>query len=163
MHWEGEFVLLPAVRTPKHLASPGNAAQHWVASSERIRKELGYREPVGLEQAITRTTAWEKVNPPTGATFFQFDYEAEDAALREPQNTFQNVYHADHTWWGARLGKPPDVRGWWRIEGDELIRGIQQGRKPRTDRLRIRVLDKHRLVVQKDGEKGRWLRVAPKR
>ena len=81
MHWEGEFVLLPAVRTPKHLASPGNAAQHWVASSERIRKELGYREPVGLEQAITRTTAWEKVNPPTGATFFQFDYEAEDAAL----------------------------------------------------------------------------------
>jgi hypothetical protein len=59
---------------------------------------------------------------------------AEDAALREPKNTFQNVYRADHTWWGARLGKPPDVRGWWRIEGDELIRGIQQGRKPRTDR-----------------------------
>ena len=81
MHWDGEFVLLPAARTPKHLAPPGNAAQHWVASSERIRKELGYGEAVALEDAIRQTTQWEKANPPTGATFFQFDYPAEDAAL----------------------------------------------------------------------------------
>src|SRR5687767_13662373 len=93
----------------------------------------------------------------------QNEDEAEDAALRKQNSTFHKVYRADHAWWGARLGKPPDVRGWWRIEGDELVRGVEQGRQPRTDRLRIRQLDQHRLVVSKDGEKGRWLRVTLKR
>ncbi|HYL15214.1 MAG TPA: NAD-dependent epimerase/dehydratase family protein [Terriglobales bacterium] len=81
MHWKGEFVVLPPERAPKHLLPPpGNIAQHWVASSERIRNELGYREPVPLEEAIRRTVEWEAANPPTGITFYQFDYPAEDAA-----------------------------------------------------------------------------------
>jgi hypothetical protein len=39
-------------RTPRHLPKPGNAAQHWTASSVRIRHELGYEEPVAIEDAI---------------------------------------------------------------------------------------------------------------
>jgi nucleoside-diphosphate-sugar epimerase len=35
-----------AARTPRHLLKPGNAAQHWTASSVCIRHELGYQEPV---------------------------------------------------------------------------------------------------------------------
>jgi nucleoside-diphosphate-sugar epimerase len=42
MRWEGDFVTLPVERTPQHLLRPGNAAQHWTASSGRIRHELGY-------------------------------------------------------------------------------------------------------------------------
>jgi nucleoside-diphosphate-sugar epimerase len=80
MNWQGEFVVLPAERTPKHLILPGNTAQHWVASSERLRRELGYREPVTLEQALRRTIAWERVYPPATSMFYQFDYSAEDAA-----------------------------------------------------------------------------------
>jgi nucleoside-diphosphate-sugar epimerase len=81
MRWEGEFVILPPERAPKHLQPPGNSAQHWVASSERIRSELGYREPVPLQEAVCRTVEWEAANPPVGVTFHQFDYPAEDAAL----------------------------------------------------------------------------------
>jgi nucleoside-diphosphate-sugar epimerase len=81
MGWNGEFLLLSNERLPKYLVQPGNAAQHWVVSSERIRRELGYRESVPLEEAIRRTIAWERNNPPQGATFHQFDYAAEDAAL----------------------------------------------------------------------------------
>ena len=80
--WDGEFVVLPHDRTPRHLWWPGNTAQHMVASSERIRHELGYREPLPREEAIRRTIAWERANPPA-QPMSQFDYPAEDAALKQ--------------------------------------------------------------------------------
>ena len=79
--WSGRFVVLPNQHTPKHVVAPGNAAQHLVANSERIPKELGYTEPLKTDEAIRRTIEWERANPPTGATFHQFDYPEEDAAL----------------------------------------------------------------------------------
>jgi nucleoside-diphosphate-sugar epimerase len=85
MHWHGEFVVLPVERTPRHLLQPGNYAQHWTASSARLRRELGYAETVPTEEAIRQTIAWEKENPPT-LPLAQFDYAAEDAALAvEPE------------------------------------------------------------------------------
>ncbi len=81
MNWNGKFVLLPRGQTPKHLLQSGNAAQHMVASSNRIRTGLGYEEPVDIEEAIRRTIAWEQQNPPSTVNPQQFDYSAEDAAL----------------------------------------------------------------------------------
>ena len=81
LKWPGKFVVLPREQTPKHLLQPGNPAQHVVASSERIRSELGYREPIGIEEAIRRTAAWEQENAPRTIHPQQFDYDAEDAAL----------------------------------------------------------------------------------
>jgi hypothetical protein len=72
--------VLPRERVPKHLLLPGNAAQHLVASSERIRSERSDPELVESDEAIRRTIAWERQNPPTIPTQ-QFDYAAEDAAL----------------------------------------------------------------------------------
>ena len=83
MNWPGRFVVLPRERTPKHLLLPGNAAQHVVATSERIRTELGYKERVEIEEAIHRTVAWERQNPPSTINLQQFDYDAEDAALAQ--------------------------------------------------------------------------------
>ena len=82
MQWEGEFVTLPAERTPPHLMKAGNAAQHWTASSAFIRHELGYKEPVAIDEAIQRTIRWELANPPHDV-LAQFDYAAEDAAVAE--------------------------------------------------------------------------------
>lgn len=79
--WAGRFVVLPREHVPKHLLLPGNAAQHVVASSERIRSELGYRELVESDETIRRTIAWEQQNPPNTIPTQQFDYAAEDAAL----------------------------------------------------------------------------------
>src|SRR5580693_7803440 len=86
MRWKGKFVTLPTDRTPPHLMKLGNAAQHWTASSARIRRELGYAEPVAIEEAIRRTTPWEREHPPE-AFLAQFDYAAEDAALEAQPGT----------------------------------------------------------------------------
>jgi nucleoside-diphosphate-sugar epimerase len=64
-----------------HLAPPGNSAQQWEADSTRIRNELGYQELVGLEEALLRTIAWERANPPGEFSPHPFDYAAEDAAI----------------------------------------------------------------------------------
>ena len=84
--WKGEFVVLPHDRTPKHLLWPGNTAQHLVVSSDCIRAELGYRETLSREEAFRRTIAWERANLPQHP-LQQFDYPAEDEALREFKTT----------------------------------------------------------------------------
>ena len=80
MHWDGEFIVLPPESTPSHLLTPGNLAQHWEASSARLRQELGYREPVAMDEAIRRTIQWELENPPHLEVTPPFDYAAEDVA-----------------------------------------------------------------------------------
>ena len=67
MQWKGEFVVLPAERTPRHLLKPGNAAPHWTASSMHIRHALGHEEPVAIEDAIRQTIRWERESPPADA------------------------------------------------------------------------------------------------
>ena len=79
--WKGTVLALPKEQTPAHLKIPYNAAQHWTASSARIRDELGYREPIPFDLALERTIAWERANPPAATDPKQFDYAAEDAAL----------------------------------------------------------------------------------
>ena len=79
--WSGGFVVLPKERAPAHLIQPGNAAQHWDADSSRIRRELGYSEPVVLDEAIRRTIDWERANPTLAFNPYPFDYAAENAAL----------------------------------------------------------------------------------
>ena len=79
--WRGEFVVLPAAQAPAHVKMPGNLQQHWVVDSTRIRKELGYREPVPRQEALRRTVAWERAHRPAQIDPAQFDYSAEDAAL----------------------------------------------------------------------------------
>jgi nucleoside-diphosphate-sugar epimerase len=79
--WDGEFVVLPKECMPAHLIQPGNSKQNWEADSTRIRRELGYREAVPLQEAIQRTVAWERANPPGEFHPHKFDYAAEDAAV----------------------------------------------------------------------------------
>jgi nucleoside-diphosphate-sugar epimerase len=78
--WKGEFVQLPHEKTPAHLASPQNTAQHMVVSGERIRHELGFREITPQEEAFRRTIEWERVNPPSMIAA-PLNYQAEDEAL----------------------------------------------------------------------------------
>jgi nucleoside-diphosphate-sugar epimerase len=77
LNWDGEFVMMPTQNVPSHLLTVGNFSQRWTASSSRIRQELGYQEPVEVDEAIRRTAQWESENAPLS----QFDYAAEDAAL----------------------------------------------------------------------------------
>ncbi|MGA7107538.1 MAG: NAD-dependent epimerase/dehydratase family protein [Terracidiphilus sp.] len=81
--WDGDFAVLKRDQVPAHLVSPGNSAQDWEIDSSRIRRELGYREHVSIEEGIRRAIEWERANPIGTGDFnsHKFDYAAEDAAL----------------------------------------------------------------------------------
>ena len=78
--WRGNLVVLPADRAPAHLQMPGNYEQHWVVDSTKIRDELGYREIVERDEAIRRTVAWERANPPA-IDVASLGYDAEDDVM----------------------------------------------------------------------------------
>jgi nucleoside-diphosphate-sugar epimerase len=79
--WHGELVQVPAEHLPPSLRVPGNFEQQLSADSSRIRRELGYTEPVPRAKAIRETVKWERANPPTPIP--ALDYDAEDHVLGE--------------------------------------------------------------------------------
>ncbi len=78
--WNGKIIALQKDATPAHIRVAGNCEQDWAMSSNRIRAELGYAEPVDPRTALKRTIEWEWVHPPQFAAQ-QFDYAAEDEAM----------------------------------------------------------------------------------
>ena len=79
--WQGQVVTLPEERLPAHLAVELDLAQDLVADTARLRTELGYRDGAPQDEALRRTIAWERANPPTTVDPARFDYVVEDAAL----------------------------------------------------------------------------------
>jgi nucleoside-diphosphate-sugar epimerase len=81
--WNGAVVSLPPERLPAPLRSEGEYRQHLVTDSNRIRRELGYVEPVPLAEALARSIAWGRAHPPEHINRERFDYAAEDRVLAE--------------------------------------------------------------------------------
>jgi nucleoside-diphosphate-sugar epimerase len=79
--WQGRVVSVSNGRLPEPLRWGINAEQDIVVDSSRIRRELGYEEQVDLEEALKRTVAWERANPPKEIDPREFDYLAEDEFL----------------------------------------------------------------------------------
>ena len=78
--WAGRVVPLP--KLPDVLPSGKDWRHHFVADTRKIRRELDYREPVALDEALRRTIAWERAHPPENLDPGQFDQAAEDERLR---------------------------------------------------------------------------------
>ena len=81
--WPGAIVLAPRERLPAQPLARVKPYQHLLTDSRRIRQELGYAEPVALDEALRRAIAWERANPPKQIDPARFDYAAEDAALAQ--------------------------------------------------------------------------------
>jgi nucleoside-diphosphate-sugar epimerase len=62
--WSGRMIAVQTQQTPAHLVELGNFEQHLFMDSSRIRAELGYTEPVSLDEALRRTIEWERASPP---------------------------------------------------------------------------------------------------
>ena len=77
--WAGRVVVLP--RSSEVLPSGKDWRHHFVAGTDKIRRDLGFREPVALDEALLRTIAWERSHPPDVIDPKQFDYAAEDERL----------------------------------------------------------------------------------
>ena len=78
--WTGEVQVLPGKVLPAFLRADMDARQDLAVDTSRIRSELGYAETVMPQEALARTVAWERANPPAQVDPAQFDYAAEDAA-----------------------------------------------------------------------------------
>jgi len=81
--WQGRVVTVPHGRLPEPLRWGINSEQDIVVDSSRIRTELGYQERVDVEEALRRTVAWERANPPKEVDPKDFDYVVEDAFMEE--------------------------------------------------------------------------------
>jgi nucleoside-diphosphate-sugar epimerase len=79
--WDGDIIVLPDEKLPEYLKTSINTDQQLVVDTGRIRAELGYTESVSRAEALQRTIAWERLNPPGEIDPKQFDYQAEDALL----------------------------------------------------------------------------------
>jgi nucleoside-diphosphate-sugar epimerase len=77
--WRGRVVTVPEGR----MLMPYDTRHHWVVDSSRIRRDLGYDEPISAGEALRRAVEWERANPPSGADAAHFDYTGEDAILGE--------------------------------------------------------------------------------
>lgn len=79
--WRGRIVTAPPGTLPEPLSAGINAEQHIEVDSARIRRELGYSEPVDIDEAIHRTVTWERAHPPAQIDASQLDYALEDKYL----------------------------------------------------------------------------------
>ncbi len=62
--WKGDVLAVARRDLPEGLAEPYDFSHDLAADTERIRSELGFREPVGRAKGVRRTVAWEAVQPP---------------------------------------------------------------------------------------------------
>jgi nucleoside-diphosphate-sugar epimerase len=79
--WQGRVITVSHGRLPEPLRWDINAEQDIVVDSSRIRRELGYKERIDVEEALRRTVTWERANPPTEIDPKEFDYAVEDSFL----------------------------------------------------------------------------------
>jgi nucleoside-diphosphate-sugar epimerase len=81
--WEGRVLEAPGERLPAQLRTGMNTAQDLVTDTRRIRRELGFTEPLDREEALRRTVEWERRHPPPHAGNNTARYAEEDRLIRE--------------------------------------------------------------------------------
>jgi nucleoside-diphosphate-sugar epimerase len=83
MGWRGKIIFLDAEQMPKHLkeSQPGDYSQHLTMDTTRIRRELGFEDPVPFEQGLAKTIEWLRACPIDSSETKEFDYSAEDACV----------------------------------------------------------------------------------
>jgi len=89
--WRGEILAIPKDELPGHLKSPTGYEHDLAVDTSRIREELGYKERVSREEALLKTVAWERANPPADVDPEQFDYAAEDAVIEKLKKKSEEV------------------------------------------------------------------------
>ncbi|HEY8286286.1 MAG TPA: hypothetical protein VIJ28_18015 [Chloroflexota bacterium] len=79
--WNGKVAIIERGQLPQALRWPGDPIHHLVTDTTRIRSELGYAEGTAPDEALRRTVAWERANPPEQIDPASFDYAEEDAGF----------------------------------------------------------------------------------
>jgi nucleoside-diphosphate-sugar epimerase len=79
--WDGEIIEVSGDKLPREIRPPpGNYQHHLAADTSRIRRELGYEEPVSRAEGLRRAIEWER-GERAKRPGKPFDYSTEDALL----------------------------------------------------------------------------------
>jgi nucleoside-diphosphate-sugar epimerase len=79
--WGGEVVVLDESCPPPNIPRQLNLDQCLDMDTNKIRRDLGYRETMSRRDALEKTVVWDREHPPTDVDPGQFDYIAEDTVL----------------------------------------------------------------------------------
>jgi nucleoside-diphosphate-sugar epimerase len=77
--WRGEVVAVSASELPNHLKQPFDGRYELWTDTSSIREELGYVEPIPLDEALARTVEWERSTLDRAGAL---NYDDEDAVLQ---------------------------------------------------------------------------------
>ena len=80
--WNGEILVLERDLMKELLEGEFVLSQDIFVDTSKIRNELNFTETVSRTEAIKRTIAWERENPPDTISAKDFDYETEDKIVR---------------------------------------------------------------------------------
>lgn len=89
--WDGVVLSIPEEHLPEQLTARIDTSQDLLYDISRIRRELGYAEPISLDEALEQTIAWQRANPPTDVDATLFDYALEDATIAKLQGRPQST------------------------------------------------------------------------
>jgi nucleoside-diphosphate-sugar epimerase len=78
--WRGDVLPVPDDQLPPSMRRQLDWSCHLVFDTRRIRRELGYAEPVPRAEGLGRAVAWERAQAPAAAAAPP-DYAAEDAVI----------------------------------------------------------------------------------
>ncbi len=81
--WSGRLVVVDEPCPPPNHPRNLNLDQNLDMDTEKIRRVLRYRETLPRSEALEKTVAWDRENPPVDIDPAQFDYTAEDAILKQ--------------------------------------------------------------------------------
>ena len=90
--WKGEIVVAPNEALPQHLKAITSFDHDLIVDTSLIRKELNYAEKISRVEALSKTIAWERENPPPQIDPAQFDYAAENTAFQALNQNKGGVY-----------------------------------------------------------------------
>jgi nucleoside-diphosphate-sugar epimerase len=79
--WKGRVQVIAEADLPSHLKTSLDWRHDLVGDTRKLRRELGYREPISFEEGMTKSVAWQRAHPPAAFDSKLFDYAAEDAVL----------------------------------------------------------------------------------
>ena len=80
--WMEDVVTVPDARLPAHLREPVSHAVDLALDTSRMRRELGFAEPVDADEALRRTVRWLRAEGAMGAAGVPATSEEDDLPAR---------------------------------------------------------------------------------
>ncbi|NNE98867.1 MAG: NAD-dependent epimerase/dehydratase family protein [Pyrinomonadaceae bacterium] len=81
--WDGRVLTVAQNELPKHLQTEYDYDYHLEVNSDKIRRELGFKNRISIDNALEKTIEWELEHQSKDFDVNHFDYTAEDKVIEK--------------------------------------------------------------------------------